>query len=222
METKGNNDIYFIEDYLDGKLSSQDKNDLERRLATDMEFAKLYHFRLKIRDDWQEARKYIAINNEVASAIKQSKSRQQKTILYAVAASIAFLVVITGVFSLMISQPESVRIAEVKADSTMNEEMVPQITQPGFYADSGRYVTDLNPLLLNTSVKGDSIVFTWQPRLKNETEMGIFLWESEKEVFRQTLNPGSDKLVLTRNILPAGKMFWYLKDFIARDSFEVD
>jgi hypothetical protein len=223
MKTKGNNNIYLIEDYLDGKLSEQEKKDFLQRLETDAEFAKLYRYRLKIRDDWQKARQYESIKQEVVGAIKQTKSKQRKTVLYAVAASLAFLVVISGVFTMINREPAPSQIIATEKDSTETELFEPQVKEPVSYADSGRYDPDFpeNELVAGFKIQNDSLVFFWQPALMTETDLVILEQETEKEILRRSLQPESEKMVLHRNELPAGKMVWYLESFQKRDSFEI-
>ncbi|MGC9355390.1 MAG: hypothetical protein ACP5D9_16195, partial [Mariniphaga sp.] len=121
METKDNNDIIFIEEYLDGKLSKPEMEQFMQRLESDEEFAKLYRFRMKIREDWQRARQYEAVHQEVGGAIRNEKNKKRRTVIYAVAASLAFLVAISGVFSLMNRQPEPSPIIVTEEDTTEME-----------------------------------------------------------------------------------------------------
>jgi len=216
MKTKNNNDIVLIENYLDGKLSGQEKKDFLQRLETDAEFAKLYRFRLKIRNDWQKARQYEATQQEVAGAIQRTKNKKRRTIIYAVAASLAFLVVISGIFTVMNRQQEPARIAETEIDSTDVHQFEPQMKEPGIYGDSGRFEPDevIKEISLRFEKQNDSLVFTWQPALRTETDLVIIEQETEKEILRKSLQTESEKIVLHRNGLPAGTMVWYLENFL--------
>ena len=130
MKTKSNNDIVSIENYLDSKLSKSEMEQFLQRLESDEEFAKLYRFRLKIRNDWQKARQYESVQQEVADAIRNEKSKKRRTVIYAVAASLAFLVVISGVFSLITRQPAPSQIIATDEDSTELELLEPQVKEP--------------------------------------------------------------------------------------------
>jgi hypothetical protein len=223
METQNNNDIGLIENYLDGKLSDQEKKDFLKRLKSDAEFAKLYRFRLKIRDDWQKARQYEATQQEVAGAIRSAKNKKRRTVIYAVAASLAFLIVISGIYTVMNRLQEPARIAETETDSSDLQEFEPQIKEPGIYADSGRYEPDevMEEISLRFEKQNDSLIFTWQPAVRTETDLVVIEQETEKEILRKSLHPASEKMVLHRNGLPAGTMVWYLENFLKRDSFEI-
>jgi hypothetical protein len=83
MKTKSNNDIVLIEDYLDGKLSKTEIEQFLQRLESDKEFSNLYRFRLKIKGDWQKARQYESVQQEVAGAIRNEKSKKRRTVIYA-------------------------------------------------------------------------------------------------------------------------------------------
>jgi hypothetical protein len=223
METQNNNDILLIEDYLDGKMDESEKEAFEARLKNEPELANLYSLLMKIRDDWQKARQYETTQREVAGAIRSAKNKKRRTVIYAVAASLAFLVVISGIFTVINRQPEPARIAETETDSSGVQEFEPQIKEPGIYADSGRYVPDevMKEISLSFEIQNDSLVFTWKPALIIETDFVILEQETEKEILRKSLQPEAEKMVLHRNELPAGKMVWFLDGFVVRDSFEL-
>jgi len=223
MKTKDNNDIIFIEEYLDGKLSKTEMEQFLQRLESDEEFSKLYRFRLKIRDDWQKARQYETVRKEVAGAIRNEKNKKRRTVIYAVAASLAFLVVISGVFSLLNRESSPSQKIATEKDSTELELFEPQVKEPASYADSGRYdpAAPEKKLVTGFEIQKDSLVFSWQPALKTATDLVILSEGTEKELFRRSLKPETEKAVLHRNELPAGKMIWYIEGFVARDSFEV-
>lgn len=223
METQDNNDIIFIEDYLDGKLSNPEKERFMQRLESDEGFAKLYFFRLKIRDDWHKAKQYESVQQEVAGAIRNEKNKKQRTIIYAVAASLAFLVVISGVFSLLNQEPAPSQIIATDEDSTELELFDPQVKEPVSYADSGHFDPDSleKELITRLEIQNDSLVFSWQPALKTATDLVILSQETGKEVFRKSLKADAEKTVLHRSELSAGKMVWYLEGFAERDSFEL-
>lgn len=223
METKDNSDIIFIEEYLDGKLSKPEKERFMQRLESDEGFSNLYRFRLKIREDWQKARQYEAVHQEVGGAIRNEKNKKRRTVIYAVAASLAFLVVISGVFSLMNRQPEPAPIAETETDSIVIQEFEPQIKEPGIYGDSGRFEPDevMEEITLSFEKQNDSLIFSWKPVLITETDLVIIEQETEKEIFRKSLQPESEKMVLHSNELPSGKIVWFLDGFVVRDSFEL-
>lgn len=223
METKENNDIVLIEDYFDGKLSKIEKEQFMNRLKSDEDFAKLYRFRLKIRNDWQKARQYESVQQEVTGAIRNEKNKKRRTVIYAVAASLAFLVAISGIFSLLNRQPAPSQILATEEDSTERELFDPQIREPATYTDSGHYNPDAmkKELVTGFKIQNDSLIFSWQPALKTTTDLVILSQETGKELFRKPLQPKSEKIVLYRNELPAGKMVWHLDGFAVKDSFEL-
>ena len=223
MNAQENNDIDLIENFLDGKLSSGEEEELQLRLKSDMEFAKLFRFRLKIRDDWERARQYEAINREVAGAIRQIKRKQRQIAVYAVAASLAFLVIVSGILSIMGRQQGTAqKMAETK-DSMYNDEIELKMKKPDVYADSGIY----NPENMGVQfsmcfeTRDDSLFFSWQPALKTKTDLVIQWQKTKKEVFRKSVQPGSVRFTMYAKELPAGKMIWSLDGFAAADSINI-
>jgi hypothetical protein len=76
-------------------------------------------------------------------------------------------------------------------------------------------------LVTGFEIQNDSLVFSWQPALKTATDLVIFSEGTEKELFRKSLKPETEKAVLHRSELPARKMIWYIEGFTERDSFEL-
>lgn len=218
-----NNDILVIEDYLDGKLNKQEEVQFQKKLESDTEFAKLYRFRLRIRNDLQKADHYKNIHQQVTSAIKNVKKEKQRKIVYAVAASIALLIVISGVLTLVNQKHKAPQIAIDEFDTSKVETYQPQMKEPESYAKTGRYDPDLGAkeLSLSFAVENDSLVFSWQPVTECKSNLIVIMQESEKELFKKQVKLSSSRIELPRNELPAGKMVWYIEGFAARDSFEL-
>lgn len=218
METQENNDILLIENYLDSKLSEQEKEQFLLRIKSDKELEKFYRFRLKIRDDWEKAHNYDATRQLIRGVVLREKNQQRRTVIYAVAATLGLLIVVSGIIT-MVNRNETGQLAATKTDTTAIETYDPQINQPKSYADSGEYVTP--ELTLALTINADSLVFNWQPQLKAETWLVIVSLEGEKELFRKQIQPESQKISLPRNQIPSEKFIWYIEGFTARDSFEL-
>jgi hypothetical protein len=218
-----NNDIILIEDYLDGKLNEKEKMQFQRRLESDPELAKLYNFRLQIKDDWQRAQQYVDTKQQVASTIHKVKHEKRRKIIYTVAASLALLIVISGVFTLLNRSYKPSQMAGTKSDTLNEKSYQPQIKEPESYADSGHYYREGVPekLSLSFSVENDSLIFMWQPSLKKELKLVIVSSKNEKELFTKQLPPFSRQMVIHRKELPAGKMIWYIEGFAERDTFKL-
>jgi len=223
METQDNIDIIVIENYLDGLLSEQEKEQFLLRLETDQELKKLYQFRLKIRDDWEKARQYETTREQVKEAVQREKSRQRRNIMYAVAASLALIIVVSGIFNMINPRDESSEMAATETDSAAVETYEPQISQPKNYADSGQYKPNEveRSLLLTLDIKADSIIFNWQPLPEKETFLVFVSQENKQEILRKQIQPTSLTISLPRNQIPSGKLIWYIEGFMARDSFEL-
>lgn len=221
METQNNDNIILIENYLDGKLSEDEEKRFLRQLESDSELAKLYRFRLKIKNDWQKARQYKETRQQVIHAVRKAKSHKKRKVIYAVAASLALLVIVSEVF--IIVNQRSFQIVSTESNSTQMETYQPQLKEPESYANSGRYnpEAETNELFLSFTVENDSLVFSWHPITSGKSDLVVISQESENELFRKQIKLSTSKVALPVNQLPAGKMIWFIDGFIARDSFQL-
>lgn len=215
MEAQNNNDILLIEDYLDGKLSDSEREAFEKRLENDSELAKLYRFRMQLRSDWKKVKEYQSANQQVANVIQQSKKNTRRKIIYAVAASIAVMIVIAGALTIDFGG-EQEQMAETNVDSAKTQTFEPQIKQPESYADSGKYMEE--QLTLSHEIKNDSVILSWQPVFKTETTIIILSRKTGKEVFRKLILSESESLTLHQNNLPSGGIIWFPEGFAKRDT----
>ena len=170
MKTENNNDILLIEDYIDGKLSKEKTQEFEKRVENDPEFRELYHFRLKIKKDLQNASQYNATQNEVTKAIHQARAKRRRNVIYAVAASITLLIAITGVLTLNFGGKQQ-QMAETEIDSMEIKTHQPQIKHPKSYANSGEYSRD--EIIRRDKITSDSVTVSWEPGITAETEFNI-------------------------------------------------
>ena len=218
MGTNNQHDIEIIEQYIDGKLTDNEKEQFLQRLENDNALAELYQFRLKIRDDLQKAKQYEQVRANVSSTIKQTKSKaRKKYIIYAVAASLTLLIAIPGVLTITNKQEQNTL---AKADSTNTEIYEPQIKQPESFADQGKFET--NTLTLTLSEKNDSLIFQWKPSPEKQSNFIITRQEDGREIFKKETVINTHKISISNNKLPSGKFIWYIEGFAARDSFEIN
>ena len=218
-----NNDILLIENYLDGKLNKQKEVQFQKRLDNEPDFAKLYRFRLKIRDDLQKADQYKNVHQQVAFAVKNVKKEKRRKIVYAVAASLALLIIISGVLTIVNQQHESSPIVSDESDTSKEETYQPQIKEPESYANTGHYNSEkrTKEISLSFTIDNDSLIFMWQPISYGESDIVVLSQESENELFRKQIKLATSRIALPLNELPAGKMIWFIDDFSARDSFHL-
>ncbi|MDO8951013.1 MAG: hypothetical protein Q7U86_00230, partial [Draconibacterium sp.] len=205
METNNQNNIDLIEQFLDGNLSKEEQHNFNVRLETDDEFAELYRFRLKIREDLQKAKQYEKTRGQVSGAIKRVKKQNQRLIIYAVAAGLALLIAIPGVFTL-INRTETT-VAET--DSTDTQLFEPQTSVPKEVASDGKYFPEL--LKMEVTQTNDSVIFEWEPALTNPAILILLSQSGEKQILKKDLEAETARTALKKEQLPSGKIVWYIE-----------
>jgi len=216
METNNQKNIDLIEKFIDNKLSKEEQHDFNVRLETNDEFANLYQFRLKIREDLQKAKQYEKAGKMVAGTIKTYERKKQLNTIYSIAAGLALLIAIPGIFTI-VNKHEQNNLAET--DSTNTEYFEPQLKQPESYADQGQYVSDL--LTLTVIQPNDSVTFQWKPALTETAKLVILNQANGSELIITEISPDIQQKTISTDKLPSGKIIWYIEGFAARDSFEI-
>lgn len=216
METNNQKNIDLIEQFIDGNLSKEEQHNFNVRLENDDEFANLYRFRLKIREDLLKAKQYEKTGKLVAGTIKNIQRKKRRNTIYAIAAGLTLLIAIPGIFTLTNKQNQN-NIAE--ADSTSIEIYTPQIKQPESYANQGQYIPDA--LILTETQTSDSIIFKWQPAFDKPSKLVIIELANGNEVFNSNINANAQRMALSNDKFTTDKLIWYIEGFAARDSFEV-
>ncbi len=215
MKTENKNDILLIEDYIDGKLSKTETQEFEKRVKNDQEFEELYRFRLKIWKDLLNAKKYKTTQSEVANAVHCTKIKRKRNLIFAVAASLALMLMIAGALTLDFGGEEQ-QMAVSEIDTPENKTYQPQIKQPKRYADSGEYAPGV--FFLEHKITTDSITFNWQPEIEAETEIIVISIENGEEVFKRTIKPGVNKITVYKSHPLKDNLVWYLKGTKGKDT----
>lgn len=212
---KTQDDILRIEDYLDGKLTQQENSEIKERLVTDSEFAKLYAFRLKLRDDLQKAKHYENTRKQVSSAIKREQNQSRRLVIYAIAAGLALLVAIPGIYT-MVNRTETT-VAET--DSTSTEVYEPQTSQPNEVASDGQYIPELSKMKVTQT--NDSVIFEWEPSLEKPSKLVILSLLDFDEALSIAVESHTQRMALPSENLPAAKLVWYIEGFAGKDTIEI-
>lgn len=223
MEKDNSFDDSLIEDFLDGKLTSEQNVKFQERLKTDKEFKELYDFRMKISEDWQEA-------NEIEQALQQTKfiieginrKRNRRIIVYAIAATLALLVIIPGVIFIGIRNNNSPGFVDNNNIDT-SQSYQPQLKLPEektslFYIDTIILVSPLNDVKIKIS---DFVLFSWLPSLDSTEILVIENRIGNKVVFDKKIERGLETFTLEHDFLPVGEYYWYFRGLSAKDSFRI-
>lgn len=216
METNNQNNIDLIEQFLDGLLSMEEQNNFNVRLETDQEFAALYRFRIKIREDLLKAKQYEKAGNLVSGTIKRYERKKRLNTIYAIAAGLVLLIAIHGVFTIVNKQEQN-NLAET--DSTQTEVFEPQIKEPESYANQGQYVPDA--LILSATQTNDSVIFQWKPALSETAKLVVLKQANGDELINTEISPDTQQKTISTDKLSTGKIIWYIEGFAVRDSFEI-
>jgi hypothetical protein len=216
METNNQNNIDQIEQFIDGLLSQEEQNNFNVRLETDQEFAALYRFRIKIREDLQKAKQYEKAGKLVAGTIKSYERKKRLNTFYAIASGLVLLIAIPGIFTI-VNKHEQNNLAET--DSTQTEVFEPQTSLPKEVASGGQYIPEL--LRMEVTQTNDSVIFEWEPTLTNPAVLVLITQSDEIQILKKELEAETARTAIRKEQLPFGKIFWYIEGFAARDSFEV-
>lgn len=216
METNNQNNIDLIEQFIDGNLSKEEQHNFNVRLETDNEFAELYRFRLKIRGDLQKAKQYEKTGKLVAGTIKTYQRKKRLNTIYAVAAGLALLIAIPGIFTI-VNNNEQNNLTET--DSTNIEYFEPQLKQPESYADQGQYVSDARTLTATQT--NDSVIFQWKPALSETAKLVVLNQANGSELINIEISPDAQQKTISTDKLPSGIIIWYIEGFAIRDTFEI-
>lgn len=212
MEHK--DDILLIEDCLDNKLTERESLMFDSRLETDKDFRKLFAFRKKLRDDLLRATQYSEILNAVKSSVKSVENKKKKKrIMYAVAASIVFAVVVSGIF---ISNPQKnggTCIAD--SDTVKSNAIVPKINLPDSYGEQGQVIVERN---MDITEDADSVYFKYENQPKQNVYFRLYVDKGELLVDTVWNNP-LRKLGISKEYLPPGIIYWHVNR--EKGSFEL-
>ena len=216
---------YFnqIESYLDGSMPDSERVIFEMELERDPELSRELAFRKKLVSGWTEALAYKKTKTEVVSAIRRSKAKGTKRLIWIAAAATLLIIVAIPATLFLFQKPVFIHeIAKQDApDSTENLIVTPDIKLPEDKASSGRVgkITLIQPNVHSAISMSDSIVFEWLPGLPDETTLII---EKNREIILNIeLEKNQTAVKLKPGALIEGKYSWYFKDFAAKDSFMI-
>ena len=214
MKSIDQKDTDLIERYIDDQLNNEEEQNFLERLKTDKQFSEQYKFRLKIREDLLKAKQYEKISGLVSGSLENVKRKKRFHTMYAVAAVLAILVAIPGIFSVL-NRNETNDFVEI--DSTETEYYEPQMEEPENYANDGEYIE--MELILSLVQTNDSVQFRWEPALENESKLVVVKQLDNAVVLEHNINQGEELITFSKDKFPSGSFIWYINGFAERDSF---
>ncbi len=211
-----------IEDFLDEKLSKEEKIEFLQQMKTDKELERQYQQRMELAGNWVKAKKYESAHYQISEIIRQEKS-QKRNRLYAwsIAASFLVLVSISGIV-MFNSQPG--KQSDLADNAKVTETpLIPQIK----LAEEKASLHIMGELKLIAPIKNelysraDSIVFKWETDAEAETYLIIGSQKEGKTIYREKIKISDKRFVLDKNFLPQGQYIWSIEGFAAKEKFRV-
>ena len=191
MNNDKNNSFDSVEDHIDGYVESNSPNDSQ--------FQKELSIRNKLQSDWNKAKKFESIKNQVKSISMQQKTPKQtmRYLSYAAAACLVILLAIPGYqyFNKQNAQTLEINESEIKSSVT-------------FFDSRYRQISPINGQLFGD----ESILFEWDSALDVKTNLIITNTETGKVAFTQPINSEAKQFKLSQ-YLGKGKYSWRLEGF---------
>jgi hypothetical protein len=193
-----NNSLFDrVEDHIDAKSTSTDSSSAQS--SNDAQFNNELALRNKLQSEWNRAKRFEAIKEQVKTIHMQKKTPNQtlRYFSYAAAACLLILLAIPGYqyFAQQNSKTLEVNEAEIKSAVTFFDTRYKQISP------------------INGQLFGDeSILFEWDTALDVKTNLIITDTETGKVVFTQPINSFSKQYKFNQ-YLGKGKYSWRLEGF---------
>ena len=191
MNNDKNNSFDSIENHIDGYLESNSPNDSQ--------FQKELAIRNKLQSDWNKAKKFESIKNQVKAINMQQKTPKQtlRYFSYAAAACIVVLLAIPGYqyFAKQNSKTLEMNEAEIKSAVT-------------FYDSRYKQISPINGQLIGD----ERILFEWETTIDVKTSIIITDTNTGQVVFTRPVNSEVKQFKLNQ-YLGKGKYSWRLEGF---------
>jgi hypothetical protein len=193
-----NNSLFDrVEDHIDAQSTSTDSASAQS--SNDAQFNEELALRNKLQSEWNRAKRFEAIKEQVKTIHMQKKTPNQtlRYFFYAAAACLLILLAIPGYqyFAQQNSKTLEVNEAEIKSAVTFFDTRYKQISP------------------INGQLFGDeSILFEWDTALDVKTNLIITDTETGKVVFTQPINSFAKQYKFNQ-YLGKGKYSWRLEGF---------
>jgi len=214
-------DMLLIEDYLDGKLTTETAEEFKKRLKTDNDFAKVFELRKSMPTLLKDAAEFESTREEVRTAIKKQKQAQlslNRNWLY-VAATI---VILAGLFLIVRYSIQDAGPGTEMADEN-NKEML-KTDEPKNYAKLNTIsdkVELISPLDLQDCKIGEKVILKWKTESSGKAVLFVKRIGNSGVLFQSEVPLSEMEFVLEGSFLTKGNYNWYLNDSIEKGSFRI-
>ena len=228
-------DIDLIEKYLDGNLTKEETESVEKKLNEDTGFLQLFRIRKEVQNLWIQARSFEATKEEVRSIYiesfipvkNKSKISPLKAIAYRHYAIAATVLILIGTTFVLIFFYES-HVNSLQSEKKKKENNSINIQKPEEQPEKGsREFYSKKNLILS---KPDSnvilehnkeIVFQWTFKGDTSTHFLIISKDNYQVIYQKKVNPSENKLILPCNTLQPGMYYWYVGNKIIKRGFTI-
>ena len=191
MNNDKNSSFDSVENHIDGYL--------ENNHPFDAQFQKELDFRNKLQSDWNKAKKFEQIKNQVKTIHMQQKAPKQ-TLRYFSYAAAACLVILLAIPGYQYFNKENAKTLEIN-----ESEIKSSVT---FFDSRYKQISPINGQLFGD----ESILFEWETALDVKTSLIITNVETGKIIFNQPINSEVKEFKLSQ-YLGKGKYSWRLEGF---------
>jgi len=212
----------WIEQYLDGKLTGEEKIKFQHSLATNPELAEQYQIRIKLAENWINAKNYGNTRKLISKSITVAKSEKKNRLFaWSIAASVLVLLSVSGI--VVFTNQTSKETIQAKNSQKNESLVVPQIRHAEEKASIHFYgaLKLISPISNQLCNRNDSIVFTWNSDVDADTRLTIENQMNGKTVYREKIKINAKRFVLEKKFLPEGEYSWYIEGFQVKEKFKV-
>jgi hypothetical protein len=230
------NKFDLIEQYVEGKLTEEEKRSFLKQLETDQELQRLYRFRTGLAGNWNKDEEYDKTKEWVGSVIQQAKNQKRalRGRIILIAASILILASLGSIWLFSrIGGPEGAwddnQVAGA-SDTIVEGDELQLIPTPSYaeiseapkvYANEGGirliYPTDHDTI----PAPGVELILIWSPSL-SETGSLALLNQDRTVLYKTQINVSDSIHKPNGLILEEGIYYWYINDTTALPFFNVD
>jgi hypothetical protein len=210
-----------IENFLDGKLSEEEKILFYTKLETDTKFKTLYQQRIALAESWGKAKKYEKTYLEISGVIRTQKLKNRNTrYLWSIAASVTLLISIASVVMFSNHKRDLEFANNSKGSETYANPKMNQIEEKASLYIIGK-LDLISPILDQSYSYSDSITFRWHADSNTESFLVIISRSNGKQVYKHKLKISAKQFVLKEGILQTDQYEWFIEGFPAKGKFSI-
>jgi len=217
-----NNDIDFIERYLDGELTPEEQQSFNKRMIDDQEFKELVEARKESSELWVKARTYAAIKEDVKRI--HSKGLEEEKIslrtipafisqykYYAIAASGLLLIGVIAALIFIVNPNKQNTLSDNDKNKLYQvQNAIDQMVKGKMETVNEKAIVLLKPDSGAIMSAQKDILFQWKYKNDSPVEFVISNENSNTKVFTKKIDPLENSLLIPAGTLMPGVYSWYI------------